>query len=144
MKKVIYLQNEDWSKSEFEFENIEELLTELESRKIVIGNRVKIGNRAVIGNRVKIGNDTVIGNRVKIGNDTVIVRTIFIVGSKHCVTFTGNSTLSIGCLNYSIEKWIENFEVVGAKEGYSKEEIKEYKLYIDVVKIFSDNLNTNI
>jgi hypothetical protein len=46
--------------------------------------------------------------------------------------------LSIGCHNYSIEKWLEKFKIIGEKEEYSKLEIKEYETYILMAKQFSE------
>ena len=56
----------------------------------------------------------------------------------HSITYTGNDTLSIGCHNYSIDKWLEKFEIVGKKEGYSDVQIQEYKKYILMAQTFSE------
>jgi hypothetical protein len=45
--------------------------------------------------------------------------------------------LSIGCHNYTIEKWLEKFEIVGKKENYKEGEINEYKQYILMAEQFA-------
>lgn len=59
-------------------------------------------------------------------------------------TKTGESIwLGIGCEFHPIEWWIENFESVGKSEGYTTEQIAEYKLYIDLFALRYPSQNTN-
>ena len=102
-----------------------------------IGYNSTIGNNSTIGDNSKIGNNSTIGDNSKIGDNIDLQKNFYIVGSKHCVTYTGNNTLSIGCHNYTIEKWLDKFEIVGKKEGYSDAEISEYKQYILMAEQFA-------
>ena len=149
MKKSIYLYNENYSKIKFEYENILDLNQELEKRKIIIGIGASIGLGAIIGidasigNGASIGSDASIGLGASIGGHAIIgervelQKNFYIVGSKHSITYTGNYTLSIGCHNYTIDKWLERFKIIGEKENYSETEINEYKQYILMAKEFS-------
>ena len=155
MKKVIYLFDKNWNKIMFQYDKLSELKEEFKKRSITIGDDASIGNNASIGDdasigyRASIGDDASIGYRASIGDDASIgcgasigdgvelKKTLYVVGSKHIVTYTGNDTVSIGCYNYKIDKWLEKFEVVGQKEGYSVEEINEYKQYILMAQTFS-------
>ena len=49
-KKTIYLKDENYNWKQFEYESIEDLKSEFESRNISIGYRASIGNGASIGN----------------------------------------------------------------------------------------------
>jgi UDP-3-O-[3-hydroxymyristoyl] glucosamine N-acyltransferase len=171
--KSIYLNDENWNKVKFEYNDISELKEELKKRGITIGydasigddasigngasigygasigddasigygasigNDASIGNRASIGYYASIGDDASIGYGASIGDDVKLQKNLYIVGSKHVVTYTGNNTLSIGCHNYTIDKWLEKFEIVGKKEGYTDAEISEYKEYILMAEKFS-------
>jgi len=137
MKKVIYLLDENWNKVMFQYDELSELKDEFQKRGITIGYDASIGYGASIGNRASIGDDASIGYRASIGHDAKLQKNLYIVGSKHSVTYTGNNTLSIGCHNYTIEKWLEKFEIVGQIEGYSVDEINEYKQYILMAQTFS-------
>ena len=115
-KKTIYLKDENYNWKQFEYESIEDLKSEFESRNI------SIGYGASIGNEVKL------------------LTGLFINGSKHSVTYSGNGMLSIGCHTHSIDEWIANADNIGIAEKYSTKQINEYKAYIQIAKIFHDNL----
>ncbi len=119
MKKTIYLFDENGNKVMFQYDELSELKEEFQKRGITIGYRAIIGDGAIIGNGIELQ------------------KNFYIVGSKHPVTYTGNDTLSIGCYNYSIEKWLEKFEIVGQKESYSENQIEEYKQYILMAQMFA-------
>ena len=149
MKKKIYLKDESFNWKEYEYSTIDELKEEFTRRNISIGNRASIGNGtsigndASIGNRASIGNDASIGYGASIGNGTSIddgiklIKNFYIVGSKHPITYIGNNTLSIGCHNFTIDKWKECFKTVGEKEGYSNKQIEEYYQYILMAEQFA-------
>ena len=121
-KKKLYLRDENYNWKQFEYESIEDLKSEFNSRNISIGDGASIGNRASIGKEVKL----LIG--------------LFINGSKHSVTYSGNGMLSIGCHTHSIDEWIANADNIGIDEKHSTEQINEYKAYIQIAKAFHDNL----
>lgn len=59
------------------------------------------------------------------------------IGEKHPLIYFkhGNTYyFKIGCMTFTIDHWLENFEEIGKKEGYS---IGNIKLYGDVIKLFS-------
>jgi NDP-sugar pyrophosphorylase family protein len=111
--------------------------------RAIIGDSAKIGNRAIIGNSAIIGDHAIIGNSAIIGDHATIGKGIelkfnlYIKGSAHPVTYTGNNTLSIGCKNYTIEKWLQDFENIGINAAYNETQIEEYKQYILIAEQFS-------
>ena len=155
MKKKIYLKDENFNWKEYEYSTIDELKEEFTKQRISIGYGASIGNDASIGNGASIGYGALIGSGASIGNDASIgygasignrasigsgiklLKNFYIVGSKHPITYTGNNTLSIGCHNFTIDKWKECFKTVGEKEDYSNEQIEEYYQYILMVEQFA-------
>ena len=135
----------------FEYEKIEDLKDELTKRLITIsyrasigdrasiGNEASIGYRASIGNEASIGNGASIGDGASIGNEASIVKTLFITGSRHTVTWY-NDIIHIGCHKYTIQEWLNHFKSIGEKEGYTPEEINEYHQYILICKQMYNNL----
>ena len=121
--KTIKIKNIDFTFSKFKYNDISELKEEFDIRSITIGNHAVIGDRATIGKHVNL------------------TKSIYITGSSHTLTYTGNNTLSIGCHNYTIDKWLEKFEIIGKKENYSLEQIEEYRKYILIIKQFAENEN---
>ena len=66
----------------------------------------------------------------KISEDEYLVKSIFINGSRHSVSWWGLSMISIGCHRKEIDWWKENYKMVGEKEGYTIEQQEEYYQYI--------------
>ena len=126
MKKKIWLQNNLYQWVEIDFEKLTETLA-------TIGYAATIGNHATIGDDAKIGYRATIGDGAKIGYGIEIIKGIFIHGSRHSVTWTGNNTISIGCKNLTFDYWSKKFERIGKIENYSEDEIKEYELYIYLI-----------
>ena len=62
----------------------------------------------------------------------ILLPIISITGSKHFV-YSHNNNILIGCENWSISHWLENYEEIGRKKGYTEEQIIEYKKYIDII-----------
>ena len=55
-----------------------------------------------------------------------------ICGSNHFVNICAYGRIQIGCYNKSFEEWQNEFEQVGKENGYTQQQIKEYKMYIDM------------
>ena len=66
----------------------------------------------------------------KISDDEYLVKSIFINGSKHSVSWWGLNEISIGCHRKEIEWWKENYKMIGEKERYTPEQCEEYYQYI--------------
>ena len=62
-----------------------------------------------------------------------------IQGSKHFVNIPDGMNIKIGCHEHDVEYWLANFERIGRIEGYSDEQIKEYKMYIDLAATMTAN-----
>ena len=124
----LWVSGEGWKLFE-----VDQNSDELKLRNISIGNGASIGYGASIGNDASIGDDASIGYGASIGDGVKLIKCIYIVGSKHSLTYTGKRTLSIGCHNYPIDRWLESFEIIGKKEGYSNDQIKEYGEYIKAI-----------
>ncbi len=128
MKTTIYLwvSGDGWKGFEY---GTEETSTALKERGITIGDGASIGYGASIGDRARIGDGASIGNRASIGDGASIVKTIFITGTRHTLTYYSD-IIHIGCKKMTVKEWLENFESVGKAEDYSPKEIKEYGEYI--------------
>jgi carbonic anhydrase/acetyltransferase-like protein (isoleucine patch superfamily) len=100
--------------------------------RTTIGDDTKIGDNTTIGYGTTIGDRTTIGDGTTIGDDTTILKSIFIVGSRHSVCWWQNGVINIGCKQFTIGEWMENFENIGKSEGYSDNEIEEYVEYIEI------------
>jgi len=138
LKIYLWVSDEGWK--EFNLSDKKEL----ESRRIYIHDGARIGYGALIGYGARIGDEAIIGDGARIGDgaiigyearigDNITPKIIGIHGSKHFVNYWGEDAIQIGCKKLSIQEWLDNFEKVGISEGYSTEQIAEYKGYIDMI-----------
>ena len=57
---------------------------------------------------------------------------------RHFAYFCGSDEIVIGCKRNSISEWLEQYEDIGRKNGYSDEQIKRYG---DFIKMCSEKYN---
>ena len=133
--KTIYLwvKNEGWKSFDFD---AEETKLALKERSIQIGYSAKIGDYAEIGYSAEIGNFAEIwdyaeiGDFAEIGDKEIILKTLFITGTKHTVTWYGKDYINIGCYKKTIKQWLKIGLSLAKNEGYSDEQIEEYRQYV--------------
>ena len=77
----------------------------------------------------------------KISDTEYLVKSIFINGTKHSVSWWGCSEISIGCDRKSIEWWKENYKAAGVREGYMPEQCDEYYQYILICEKMQESAN---
>ena len=60
---------------------------------------------------------------------------VFICGSRHNLQYNKSiGELRIGCHVYHLEYWILMYDVIGREEGYTDEQIAEYRNYMRMLK----------
>ena len=104
-----------------------------------IGDDVSIGDYARIGNNVSIGYNAHIGDFAQIEKGINLLKSIYIAGSKHSITYVGNNKVSIGCHTMLIAEWLQKYQEIGNDNKYNKEQINEYLQYIQIIKQMLDN-----
>ena len=58
---------------------------------------------------------------------------IQIGGSCDWITMLGAMDVRIGCKHHPLEWWMEHYAAVGRLEGYTVEQVSEYKSYLDLL-----------
>jgi|LauGreDrversion4_1035100.scaffolds.fasta_scaffold366548_2 hypothetical protein len=105
----------------------------------VSGNAKVYGDAQVSGNARVYGNAKVYGDAQVSGNawvygDAWEFSPLQIQGTKHYFNICKIGYIKIGCIEKSIDDWEKQFEQIGKEKGYTKEQINEYKLYIQLAK----------
>jgi hypothetical protein len=96
----------------------------------MLGNWVRLGNWVMLGNRVRLGNDVMLGNRVMLEQNP------FYVCSELPFIFNGyNDRIQIGCRDYTVEYWLENYKKIASETGITDVEIIER--YHQLIKLYS-------
>ena len=101
--KTLYLWVSDKGWTPFQYNELSELSSEFEARNI------------------------------KLGDGCDVPKSLFISASRHTVSYWGEDVIQIGCKRYTIPEWQKHSRKIGKAEGYSPEQMEEYKGYIDLI-----------
>lgn len=119
--KTIYLWVSGKGWTPFQYNELSELAAEFEARNIKLGAGCKLGDWCKLGDGCELG----------YGCD--VPKSLFISASRHAVSSWGEDVIQIGCKCYTISEWQKHFRKIGEAEGYSTEQMEEYKGYIDLI-----------
>lgn len=114
--KTLYLYDSDKGWLLFEYNVLSDLAHEFSIRTIQMGDGCELGDSC------------------KLGNGCKVKHTLCIHASRHTITYWGCDAIQIGCKQYTISKWLSNYEKIGRSINYSDKEIEEYWMYIDMIK----------
>ena len=125
--KTIYLWVSGKGWTPFQYNELSELSSEFEARNI------KLGYGCELGDGCKLGDGCELGDGCKLGDGCDVPKSLFISASRHTVSYWGEDVIQIGCKRYTISEWQKHFRKIGEAEGYSPEQMEEYKGYIDLI-----------
>ena len=125
--KTIYLWVSGKGWTPFQYNELSELAAEFKARNIKLGNGCKLGNWCKLGYECKLG------DVCKLGDGCDVPKSLFISASRHTVSYWGEDVIQIGCKRYTISEWQKHFRKIGEAEGYSPEQMEEYKGYINLI-----------
>ena len=125
--KTIYLWVSGKGWTPFQYNELSELAAEFEARNI------KLGYGCELGDGCKLGDGCELGDGCKLGDGCDVPKSLFISASRHTVSYWGEDVIQIGCKRYTISEWQKHFRKIGEAEGYSPEQMEEYKGYIDLI-----------
>ena len=137
--KTLYLWVSDKGWTPFQYNELSELSSEFEARNIKLGDGCKLGAGCELGYGCKLGYGCELGAGCKLGNGCKlgagcdVPKSLFISASRHAVSYWGEDVIQIGCKRYTISEWQKHFRKIGEAEGYSTEQMEEYKGYIDLI-----------
>ena len=125
--KTIYLWVPGKGWTPFQYNELSELSSEFEARNI------KLGDGCELGDGCKLGDGCELGYGCELGDGCNVPKSLFISASRHTVSYWGEDVIQIGCKRYTISEWQKHFRKIGEAEGYSPEQMEEYKGYIDLI-----------
>ena len=125
--KTIYLWVSGKGWTPFQYNELSELAAEFEARNI------KLGYGCELGDGCKLGDGCELGYGCELGDGCDVPKSLFISASRHTVSYWGEDVIQIGCKRYTISEWQKHFRKIGEAEGYSPEQMEEYKGYIDLI-----------
>ena len=131
--KTLYLWVSDKGWTPFQYNELSELSSEFEARNIKLGDGRELGYGCKLGYRCKLGDGCELGDRCELGDGCDVPKSLFISASRHTVSYWGEDVIQIGCKRYTISEWQKHFRKIGEAEGYSPEQMEEYKGYIDLI-----------
>lgn len=113
--KTLYLWVSDKGWTPFQYNELSELSSEFEARNI------------------KLGDGCELGNGCELGDGCDVPKSLFISASRHTVSYWSEDVIQIGYKRCTISEWQKHFRKIGEAEGYSPEQMEEYKGYIDLI-----------
>lgn len=119
--KTLYLWVSDKGLTPFQYNELSELSSEFKARNIKLGDWCELGDWCKLGNECKLG------------DECDVPKSLFISASRHTVSYWGEDVIQIGYKRYTISEWRKHFRKIGEAEGYSPEQMEEYKGYIDLI-----------
>ena len=131
--KTLYLWVSDKGWTPFQYNELSELSPEFEARNIKLGDRCELGYGCELGDGCKLGDGCELGYGCELGDGCDVPKSLFISASRHTVSYWGEDVIQIGCKRYTISEWQKHFRIIGEAEGYSPEQMEEYKGYIDLI-----------
>ena len=131
--KTIYLWVSGKGWTPFQYNELSELSPEFEARNIKLGDRCELGYGCKLGYRCELGDGCELGYGCELGDGCDVPKSLFISASRHTVSYWGEDVIQIGCKRYTISEWQKHFRKIGEAEGYSPEQMEEYKGYIDLI-----------
>ena len=155
--KTLYLWVAGTGWTSFQYNELSELASEFEARNIKLGYRCqlgdecqlgygcqlgdecqlgygcKLGGGCQLGDECQLGDGCQLGDECELGDECDVPKSLFISASRHTVSYWGEDAIQIGCKHYTISEWQKHFRKIGEAEGYSPEQIEEYKGYIDLI-----------
>ena len=137
--KTIYLWVSGKGWIPFQYNELSELAAEFEARNIKLGDGCTLGDGCKMGDKCKLGDGCTLGDWCELGYGCTlgygcdVPKSLFISASSHAVSCWGEDVIQIGCKRYTISEWQKHFRKIGEAEGYSPEQMEEYKGYIDLI-----------
>ena len=98
----------------------------------VYGNAQVSGNARVSGDAQVSGNARVSGD-ARVYGDAWESSPLYIHGTRHALTLCSHNQIAAGCHVHSIAEWLKRYKVIGRSEGYSKNQIEEYGVYLNLL-----------
>ena len=111
----------------------------------VSGDAQVRGQVSVFGH-ARVSGVAFIGGDAQVSGGDWEISPLYVQGTRHSITTSSFSTLTIGCQEHPVEYWLENYEAIGVAEGYTERQIEEYGFLIKVASIWLENntpKNTN-
>ena len=85
------------------------------------------------------GNARVYGN-AQVYGDAWVISPPYLQGSRHALTLCSLTQLAIGCHIHDFAYWTKHASAIGRAEGYTKEQIAEYKRHITYLTAIAKRL----
>jgi len=100
---------------------------------LVYGDALVYGNARVYGDALVYGNARVYGNALVYG-DAWVSSPLYIQGSRFALTNCKYGYIQIGCECHSFKEWEKLGVGIAKKNGFTKEQIDEYREYIKLFR----------
>ena len=106
------------------------------SGKAKVSGNVKVFGDAQISDKAKVYGNARVSGDAWVSGGAWRKTPLMIYGTRDVVCHSALHEITIGCISKTFDEWLEKYIEIGKKNEYSKDEIKEYKKYIDLIIFF--------
>ena len=85
-----------------------------------------------VGPNARVSGDAQVSGNARVSGNAWVSSPLYIQGTKHSMTNSRYGYIAIGCHEHTFEYWQEHYKAIGRAEGYTKEEIEQYGLFIQM------------
>ena len=68
----------------------------------------------------------------------------YIQGTRHALTLCSPTQIAVGCHVHTIEEWLAGYKEIGAREGYTQDQVEEYGRYLTLLASRAKKLSANV
>jgi hypothetical protein len=73
-----------------------------------------------------------VDGKARVTGDNWETSPLYIKGSAHVVAVVSSTQIAVGCHRHDTAWWLDNYESVGRREGYTEGQIEEYGMLLSV------------
>jgi len=89
-----------------------------------------VENTATVADSAYLGDSSAVYGDARVSGDAWAASPLYIQGSRHPLTTSSLTTLTIGCTTRTMLEWEAQYKEIGTENGYTPEQIEEYGQYI--------------
>ena len=98
----------------------------------IVSDNARVSDNALVYGNAQVSGDARVSGNAQVSGDARALSPLYIQGTRHAVTLCSHTQIAIGCHVHDIKDWQKHYRAIGKKNGYSKEQIAEYRAYINL------------
>jgi carbonic anhydrase/acetyltransferase-like protein (isoleucine patch superfamily) len=95
-----------------------------------IYGQARVTDQAHVYDQARVSGHARVSGQARVSGDTWKISPLQIQGTAHFLTVSSYHEITIGCECHPVTDWLEKYETIGKRYGYSEQQLQEYVRYI--------------